>query len=223
MLQTMLFVTYLLLGALVFSNVEGWNYLEAVYWADITLLTIGFGDFAPATNVGRGLFIPFAFGGILIVGLVIGSIRSLVLERGEEKLSARIVEKRRHAAVHGVDERKQTIRISVFAAADFSTDPTLSPAQRREEEFNVMRKVQHAAQRDRRWFALTISASFALLLWLAGAAIFMVSERTQQWTYFNSLYFTVVALLTIGYGGESDPPTWNAVFLIDTHRSQPIK
>lgn len=135
MLQTMSFMAYLLLGALVFSKIEGWNYLDAVYWADVTLLTVGLGDYSPSTNVGRGLLFPFALGGILIIGLVIGSIRSLVLERGKEKLSARITEKRRDQAIHNVDDRKQTIQIG-WAKVDFSTDPTLSLAQRREEEFN---------------------------------------------------------------------------------------
>lgn len=40
MLQTMSFITYLLLGALVFSKIEGWKFLDAVYWADVTLLTV---------------------------------------------------------------------------------------------------------------------------------------------------------------------------------------
>ena len=39
MLQTMSFMTYLLLGALVFSKIEGWEFLDAVYWANVTLLT----------------------------------------------------------------------------------------------------------------------------------------------------------------------------------------
>lgn len=200
MLQTMGFMTYLLLGALVYSKIEGWPYLNAVFWADVTLLTVGFGDFSPATRVGRGLLFPFAIGGILMVGLVVGSIRSLVLERGKEKLSARITEKRRYAAVHNVDSRKQTIKISWLAAADFSTDPSLSPAQRREEEFTVMRKVQAAAERERRWFALVMSSTFALMLWFVGAAVFMVAENNQHWSYFDALYFAYVALFTIGYG-----------------------
>ncbi len=45
MLQSIMFLIYLLVGALVFSTVEGWNYLDAVYWADVTLFTVGFGDF----------------------------------------------------------------------------------------------------------------------------------------------------------------------------------
>lgn len=141
MLQTMSFMAYLLLGALVFNTIEGWGFTNSVYWADVTLLTVGLGDFAPSTALGRGLLFPFAIGGVLILGLVIGSIRSLILERGKEKMSARIIEKRRKNAVQNVDARKETIKISMFASADFSIDPTLSPAQRREEEFNVMRKV----------------------------------------------------------------------------------
>jgi potassium channel subfamily K len=135
-----------------------------------------------------------------MIGLVVGSIRSLVLDRGKEKLSMRIVEKKRSKATHNVDERKQTIRISPFAKADFNTDPSLSQAQRRREEFTAMRKVQDAGERERRWFGLLTSAAFALLLWFVGAAVFQQTEYTQQWSYLQSLYFAYTSLLTIGYG-----------------------
>lgn len=203
MLQTMAFIAYLMLGAVVFGYIEDWEYLDAVYWADVTLLTVGLGDYHPSKRLTRGLIFPFAIGGILMVGLVVGSIRSLILERGKEKLGARIIEKRRSYAVHNVDDRKQTIKISFFASADFSTDPGLSPAQRREEEFHVMRKVQRAAERERRWFALAMSGTFTAILWFVGAAIFMQCETDQGWTYLISLYFAYTSLLTIGYGGKS--------------------
>ncbi|UJO25095.1 Outward-rectifier potassium channel TOK1 [Fulvia fulva] len=214
MLQTMSFIGYELLGALVFSKVEGWKYLDAVYWSQVTLLTIGLGDFSPQSNVGRGLLFPFAIGGILMVGLVVGSIRSLVLERGQEKMAARITEKRRETAVNNVDERKQTIKISWLAQADFSTDPSLTPAQRREEEFSIMRKVQATAERERRYFALCMSLSFALMLWFVGAAVFMVCEREQGWTYFTSLYFAFTGLLTIGYGDETPASNAGKAFFV---------
>ncbi|KAK3695928.1 hypothetical protein LTR37_018283 [Vermiconidia calcicola] len=200
MLQTMAFIAYLLLGAVVYSHIEGWMYLDAVYWANVTLLTVGLGDFHPSTPVGRGLLFPFAIVGIVMVGLVVGSIRSLILERGKEKLAARIVEKHRSKAVHNVDNRKQTVKISMFASADFSTDPGLSPAQKREEEFNVMRKVQAAAENERRWFALALSSSFVMVLWFVGAVVFMRGEFERHWTYLESLYFAFTSLLTIGYG-----------------------
>lgn len=131
---------------------------------------------------------------------MVANTRRLVLDRGREKMAARLTEKRRAAAVHDVDDRRQTIRISPFAKADFSTDSRLSPAQRREEEFNIMRQVIAAAEHEHRWFSLSTSVPFALLLWLGGAAVFTICERRQQWGYFDSTYFTFVSLLTIGYG-----------------------
>lgn len=199
MLQTMSFVTYLLLGALVFSHVEEWEFLDAVYWADVTLLTVGIGDYSPATHTGRSLLFPFAIGGILIIGLVIGSIRSLVLERGKEKLSARITEKKRSTAVNSIDDHKKTIRVSWFNKVEFDGS-NMAPFEMREKEFAVMRKVQDAAETQRRWMALAISAAMGAALWFVGAAIFMVCERNQSWTYFGALYFSYTSLLTIGYG-----------------------
>jgi potassium channel subfamily K len=64
MLQTISFLVYLLAGAALYSHIEGWKYLDAVYWADFTLLTVGIGDYAPSTHLGRGLLFPFAIGGI---------------------------------------------------------------------------------------------------------------------------------------------------------------
>ena len=200
MLQTMGFVFYIMLGALVFSHVEGWEFLDALYWADLTLLTIGLGsDFHPSTHAGRSLFLFFAIGGIVIIGLVIGSIRSLVLERGKRKISARMMEKKRLLAVNSVDPRKHRIRVARFQTMKFDNDD-LTPAKRRKLEFEAMRSVQDYAERDRRWMSLFVSASAAACLWFIGAAIFYVAERNQDWSYFVALYFTYTCLLTIGYG-----------------------
>ncbi|GAB7359584.1 hypothetical protein MBLNU230_g6770t1 [Neophaeotheca triangularis] len=207
MLQTMSFIAYLLLSAWVFSTVEDWTFLDAVYWADVTLLTIGFGDMSPSTRLGRGLLFPFAIGGILMIGLVIGSIRSLILERGKEKLEARIVEKKRAYLVNNFSPTHQAIRIGYFTKATFAPDPALSTAQRREAEFYLMRKVQSSSERERRWTALAISLASALTLWFAGAAVFQQCERAQQWTYFQSLYISYTALLTIGYGDSAPRAT----------------
>src|ERR1700712_2707751 len=123
MLQTIAFMMYILVGALVFKVIEGWNFLDAVYWANFTLLTIGIGsDFVPKTHTGRSLLFPYAIGGIVSVGLVIGSIRSLVLERGKEKMQARFVEKKRESALDSVNEEERTITISWFKKYSFSED-----------------------------------------------------------------------------------------------------
>ncbi|KAH2414146.1 hypothetical protein KXV53_002475 [Aspergillus fumigatus] len=95
MLQTILFLIYLLGGAAVYARIEGWRYLDAVYWADFTLLTIGIGDFVPETHKGRGLLFPYAVGGILILGLIVGSIRAQMLEKGRQKMAETVAERTR--------------------------------------------------------------------------------------------------------------------------------
>jgi potassium channel subfamily K len=212
MLQTISFLVYLMLGALVYSHIEGWLYLDALYWADFTLLTVGIGDFSPATHLGRGLLFPFAIGGIIILGLVIGSIRSLVLERGKVKMGARMVEKQRRRLLKRVQKNKVELlepvteeNSPVFQSSDLSLveksdEIARAERKRRQEEFELMRKIQEDAATKRRWTSLVISGTTWLVLWFAGAAVFQACEYEQDWSYFVSLYFSYTSLLTIGYG-----------------------
>ncbi|KAF5657213.1 tok1-voltage outward-rectifying k+ channel [Fusarium heterosporum] len=215
MLQTIMFLMYLLLGALVFSNIEDWNYLDAVYWADITLFTVGFGDFRAQTTLGRALMMPYALVGVISLGLVIGSIRSLVLERGKRQVDARMEEKKRRHLVRsmtkkGNDDVLEPIRgpdRQDSAASQGTTSNRNLPAtefERRKVEFELMRKIQAQTSSRRRWMAMAISTSVWLILWLLGAYIFVKCEENYQgWTYFDGFYFCFVSLLTIGYGDKT--------------------
>ena len=89
LLHSLAFLAVLFLGALVFSRIEGWSYLDSVYWADVTLLTIGFGDIAPDTTLGRALLFPYALSGIICLGLTISSIRKFVFDKGGSVLHLR--------------------------------------------------------------------------------------------------------------------------------------
>ena len=207
MLQTISFLIYLLLGALVFSHTEGWNYLDGVYWAAVTLFTVGFGDNNPTSTLGRGLLFPYSLVGIISLGLVIGSIRSLMLERGRRRLDARMVEKLRHRVLRRMTKRGKDDLLTPIRDQN-STSPALSSRssgltefERRKSEFELMRTIQKQAAHRHRWIAMAISTSTWLVLWLVGAKIFQVCERQyQQWTYFDAFYMSYVSLTTIGYG-----------------------
>ena len=55
-LQTMMFFIWLGGGAGVFARIEGWTYPDALYFCDVTILTVGFGDYYyPTDNLGRGI------------------------------------------------------------------------------------------------------------------------------------------------------------------------
>jgi potassium channel subfamily K len=184
MLQTIFYAVYLSIGAGIFSILESWTFVDALYWANLTLLTIGLGsDFAPATAVGRATLIPYAVGGIIMVGLIVGSVRSLFLDRGSAKF--------RRSAVQ--QERARVMQNPYDVSSRIGTDPR--------KAFELMRKIQMAADRRRKYWGLSISLFVYLVVWLGGAGVLMAAERDLQgWTYFESLYFTYVSLLTIGYG-----------------------
>ncbi|KAL2135782.1 hypothetical protein VTI74DRAFT_6987 [Chaetomium olivicolor] len=206
MLQTIMLLLYLLLGALLFSKLEDWSYLDGVYWAAVTLFTVGFGDLHATTTLGRALLLPYSLVGIISLGLVIGSIRSLVLDRGKRRLGARMVEKKRRRTLQRMTKKgKDDILVPIKEGPPLSSVPTnssgLTEFERREHEFKLMRKIQEAAAHRRRWVAMGISTGTWLVLWMVGAKIFQECEdRYQGWTYFDGLYFAYVSLTTIGYG-----------------------
>ncbi|EXJ89409.1 hypothetical protein A1O3_02476 [Capronia epimyces CBS 606.96] len=212
MLQTIAFLVYQLLGALIYSHVEGWKFLDAVYWADFTSLTIGIGaDYVPKTNVGRGLLFPFAIGGIITLGLVVSSIRSLILDRGKKKMGARLTEKTRARLVMEINRivnNKSHLRRRLIgsnnglakALATGAGDEELSELDRREAEFEAMRRVQERAATERKYMSLVVSTFAFAFLWTIGALVFYSAEKNQEWSYFESVYFSYTTLLTIGYG-----------------------
>ncbi len=49
---------------------EGWSVHESIYFAFISGLTIGYGDLAPKSLIGRALAIAIGICGVLLTGLV---------------------------------------------------------------------------------------------------------------------------------------------------------
>ena len=61
-------------GAAIYSYVEGWRYIDSLYFSAITLTTIGYGDFAPQTDAGKLFTVVYiGFG----VGLILAFINTV--------------------------------------------------------------------------------------------------------------------------------------------------
>lgn len=54
---------------------------DAVWWAFCTVTTVGYGDFVPVTIPGRTAAVFLMAGGVVLVGLIVATISSAVLER----------------------------------------------------------------------------------------------------------------------------------------------
>ncbi len=61
-------------GTVVYHFVEGWTWLDALYFSVITLTTIGYGDFSPQTDLGKAFTIAYI---IIGVGLILSFINTL--------------------------------------------------------------------------------------------------------------------------------------------------
>ena len=70
-------VAYVLVSALIIYNVEPEsfaNFFEAIYWATVSLTTVGYGDIYPVTTLGRIVTMVSSVFGIAIIALPSGVI-----------------------------------------------------------------------------------------------------------------------------------------------------
>ncbi len=84
-----IFILLIFIGGFIYHNIEGWRYLDSVYFSAITLTTIGYGDFSPQTDTGKIFTIFFALAGVgMVVYLfsIIGrSVFNLELGKGNDR------------------------------------------------------------------------------------------------------------------------------------------
>lgn len=73
-------------GTVVYHNLEGWRWLDSLYFSVITLATIGYGDFTPVTDAGKIFTIVYVFLGL---GILVGFVTS----------TGEYLQKRRHERV----------------------------------------------------------------------------------------------------------------------------
>lgn len=57
-------ILILLIGMVFYHFVEGWRYLDALYFCSTTLGAVGYGDFAPKTDIGKIFTMFYQFIGI---------------------------------------------------------------------------------------------------------------------------------------------------------------
>ena len=80
-------IGYVLIAALVVFNVEPDtfdSFFDAVYWATVSLTTVGYGDIYPVSSAGRLVTMISSFMGIAVVALPSGIITAGYMEDVKE-------------------------------------------------------------------------------------------------------------------------------------------
>lgn len=84
-------VSYILISALVIFNVEPdsfGDFFDAVYWATVSLTTVGYGDIYPVTDAGRIITMLSSILGIAVVALPAGIITAGYMSEIEKQKEA---------------------------------------------------------------------------------------------------------------------------------------
>ena len=70
-------VSMIIIGTILYHWLEGWEWLDAVYFVVITLTTIGYGDFYPTQPVTKVITIFYGLNGIILLLMLFDVIRTL--------------------------------------------------------------------------------------------------------------------------------------------------
>ena len=74
--RDLLYTTSIMIGfgTVVYHYLEGWSWIDSIYFSVITLSTIGYGDFSPSTDGGKVFTIFYIIMGI---GIILSFINTL--------------------------------------------------------------------------------------------------------------------------------------------------
>ena len=86
-------------GTIFYSLVEDWSPLDSLYFSVTTLATVGYGDFAPKTDIGKAFTIFFVLAGVGVVVVFASEVARQTITRTEGRVEEREAQRRaRHGA-----------------------------------------------------------------------------------------------------------------------------
>lgn len=80
----------LLIGTIFYHNVEKWSWIDSFYFSSISLTTVGYGDLAPKTDIGKLFTVFYIFSG---VGVILGFITSVANKAHEKGVFENLLDK----------------------------------------------------------------------------------------------------------------------------------
>ena len=110
-------MAYIMISALIMFNVEPdsfRNYLDAIYWATVSLTTMGYGDISPITTTGRMITVLSALLGVAIIALPSAIVTAGFMEilneqqnTKKDKKEERKEEQKEEGKEEGKEEQKE--------------------------------------------------------------------------------------------------------------------
>ncbi|SGZ53041.1 CIC11C00000002188 [Sungouiella intermedia] len=192
MSYTIAFSVWQAVGSIAMTHlISNLSYGTSLYYCTVSMLTIGLGDIVPITAGAKVFALIFSFIGVIIMGLIVATIRQVVLSSAGPSIFWHFVEKNRIRVLKTLEEKNVHLTT--------------------EESFRQMRLLRAKVRLHQTNVSLVISITVFLSFWLIGALIFHFEEK---WGFFNSVYFCFLCLVTIGYGDFHPSTAFGRIFFI---------
>ncbi|HKO33517.1 MAG TPA: potassium channel family protein [Candidatus Limnocylindria bacterium] len=81
-------------GTIFYSLVEDWSPLDSLYFSVTTLATVGYGDFAPKTEIGKVFTIFFVLAGVGVLVVFASEVARQTITRTEGRVEEREAQRR---------------------------------------------------------------------------------------------------------------------------------
>ena len=110
-------VSLIALGTVFYSVVEGWHPFDAAYFCVISLATVGYGDLAPVTRLGRLFTMVYVMAGLGVLGTFIGAITRVSVAQADQRRQQHVAKRRRIPGNPLLRDSNATAEIARDAAA----------------------------------------------------------------------------------------------------------
>ncbi|KAK5780751.1 hypothetical protein RI543_001873 [Arxiozyma heterogenica] len=184
MVFTVFLSLWLIWGAGLFSGLMGISFGNSLYFCVVSLLTVGFGDIFPINVASKIMILLFSLSGIFILGLIVYMTRSII---------------QRSSGPVWYFHRLESSRTKLWEKV-LNGELTID----NKEGFQIMERIAKGAYNRGKIYSILTTMTIFIGFWLLGALVFHFAE---DWSFFNSMYFCFLCLLTIGYGSDFTPST----------------
>lgn len=203
------FIAFFFLSPLIYCNFEedDWSFSDALYFAAVTLTTIGYGDLHPKNDAMRLFTIFYILIGLTLVWQILESNVARFVQFYEKKADA-ISEKVWHAADTTFSIVAPVVRNSaMMKAAEPATPHSVGPVARGGPTAATISS--NSTWNYIAWKLTPSSVTISLAgkgFWLILLTLAPVTVGTlfislnEGWPWFHGFYWSVVTCTTVGYG-----------------------